>query len=116
MVPDGRFLFPKDFQPLAGEYPIHGVLRTRVVHFFPPNQRVVQAVLPAKTVGRMPDGRRLPTPHKNLLNCSGIRSTSRSSPTPSVTAASPGLSQNCTTTSPRTATRSSHGSNSRARA
>jgi len=41
--------------------------------------------------------------HKNRRNCSGIRSTSRSSPGPSVTAVSPGLSQNGTTTSPRAA-------------
>ncbi len=40
-----------------------------------------------------------PLPHKNLFNCAGIRSTSRSSPTPNVTAASPGLSQNGTTPS-----------------
>jgi len=33
-------------------------------------------------------------PHKNPLNCLGIRSTSRSSPTPNVTLASLGLSQN----------------------
>ena len=44
-------------------------------------------------------------PPKNRLSCSGIRSTSRSSPAPSVTAASPGWSQNGTTPSPRTAAR-----------
>lgn len=33
-------------------------------------------------------------PHKNRLNCSGIRSSLCSSPFPSVTLASPGLSQN----------------------
>jgi hypothetical protein len=54
--------------------------------------------------------------HKNLFNCSGILSTSFSSPVPSVTAASPGFNQNCTTTSPRTVTRSSHGPSSAARA
>ncbi len=57
-----------------------------------------------------------PPGYKNRFNCSGIFSTSFSSPAPSVTAASPGLSQNCTTTSPRAATRSSHGPSSRARA
>ena len=49
-------------------------------------------------------------PPKNRRNGSGILSTSRSSPGPSVTAASPGFSQNGTTISPRTATRSSQGS------
>ncbi len=54
-------------------------------------------VFPDQTTSKMDK------PHKNLRNCPGIRSSHCSSP---------GLSQNCTTPSPRTAIRSSHGPSS----